>query len=71
VTDGRLAQLFTILAGRNPDMRPVIVTTNYTDAALIDRLALKSDRETAASIVSRLHEMAYDVPMSGEDYRSR
>ncbi|MFT9056765.1 MAG: ATP-binding protein, partial [Ethanoligenens sp.] len=35
VTDWSLAQLFTILDGRYQDMRPVIVTTNYTDAALI------------------------------------
>lgn len=71
VTDWSQAQLFSIFDGRYKEMRPTIVTTNYTDAALVDRLALKSDRETAASIVSRLHEMAYDVPMSGEDYRSR
>ncbi|ADU25664.1 ATP-binding protein [Ethanoligenens harbinense] len=71
VTDWSMAQLSTIFDGRCQDMLPVIVTTNYSDAELIERLALRSDKKTAASIVSRLHEMTYDVPMSGQDYRSR
>ncbi|ADU26101.1 ATP-binding protein [Ethanoligenens harbinense] len=71
VTDWSLAQFFGILDGRYRQMRPTIVTTNYVDDALIRRLALQSDRETATGIVSRLHGMAYDVPMSGKDYRSQ
>ena len=71
ITDWSLAQLFGIIDARYRRRRPVIVTTNYADTRLIARLALRSDSETASSIVSRLHGMAYDVPMAGRDYRSR
>ena len=71
ITDWSLAQLFGIIDARYRRKRPVIVTTNYADTKLIARLALRSDSETAASIVSRLHGMAYDMPMTGRDYRSQ
>ena len=71
ITDWSLAQLFGIIDARYRRRRPVIVTTNYPDTRLVARLALRSDGETAASIVSRLHGIAYDMPMTGRDYRSQ
>ena len=71
ITEWSLATLFSILDARYRHRRPVIVTTNYPDNRLIARLSVKSDGETAASIVSRLHGMAYDVSMHGQDYRIR
>ena len=71
ITEWSLATLFGIIDARYRHRRPVIVTTNYPDNRLIARLSAKSDGETAASIVSRLHGMAYDVPMHGQDYRIR
>lgn len=73
-----LEKLFWILDVRCKRKKPVIVTINYTDQELIDRLGNKNkfgayelDIKTATSIVSRLHEMTWQVPMVGSDYRGR
>lgn len=69
ITDWSLSMLYTILNMRYEDCRPLIVTTNYTDAELIERLSRKGDKVTAESMVSRLHEISYDVPVKGIDFR--
>lgn len=69
ITDWSLSMLYTILNMRYEDCRSIIVTTNYTDAELIERLSRKGDRVTAVSMVSRLHEISYDVPVKGIDFR--
>lgn len=69
ITDWSLSMLYTIVNMRYEDKRPIIITTNYDDAGLIDRLGRKGDRITAEALVSRLHEMSYAIPMQGTDYR--
>lgn len=73
-----LEKLFWIFDTRCKRKKPVIVTINYTDRELIDRLASKNkhgeyelDIKAATAIVSRLHEMTWQVPMVGSDYRGR
>lgn len=69
ITDWSLSMLYTIINMRYEDRRPIVITTNYDDTQLIDRMARKGDRVTAESIVSRLHEISYAVPMAGPDHR--
>jgi len=71
-----LEKIFTLIDTRCRKKKPVIVTINYTDQELIDRLAGKNSRDeyeldikTATAIVSRLHEMTWSVPMVASDYR--
>jgi len=71
-----LEKLFWIIDTRCKRKKPMLVTINYNDQELIDRLAGKNkfgeydlDIRTAQSIVSRLHEMTWSVPMVGSDYR--
>ena len=73
-----LEKLFWIIDTRLKRKKPVIVTINYNDQELIDRLANKNkygdydlDVKAAKAIVSRLHEMTWPVPMDGSDYRGR
>jgi len=73
-----LEKLFWIFDVRCKRKKPVIVTINYSDQELVDRLAGKNkygeyelDIRAATAIVSRLHEMTWKIAMVGKDYRGR
>lgn len=71
VTERALTELFDVIDERKNQMKPIIVTTNYSKHELIDRFSLMGDYHTAKSIVSRLFEMTRKVPFSGNDRRVR
>ena len=64
-----LEKLFTIINSRYENNLPVIITTNYDQNSLIDRLSINEEIETAKSIISRLYEMCYLVKIEDRDHR--
>lgn len=64
-----LEKLFTIINSRYENNLPVIITTNYNQNSLIERLSLNGEIETAKSIISRLYEMCYLVKIDDIDHR--
>ena len=64
-----LEKLFTIINSRYENNLPVIITTNYDQNSLIDRLSINGEIETAKSIISRLYEMCYLVKIDDRDHR--
>lgn len=64
-----LATFYAILNERYEACLPTIITTNYNDQELIERLSRKGDIKTAGAIVSRLHEVCYSVEMNWKDRR--
>lgn len=64
-----LEKLFTIVNSRYENNLPVIITTNYNQNALVERLSLNGEIETAKSIISRLYEMCYLVKIDDVDHR--
>lgn len=64
-----LEKLFTIVNSRYENNLPVIITTNYNQNALVERLILNGEIETAKSIISRLYEMCYLVKIDDIDHR--
>lgn len=64
-----LEKLFTIINSRYENNLPVIITTNYNQYALVERLSLNGEIETARSIISRLYEMCYLVKIDDIDHR--
>lgn len=64
-----LEKLFTIVNSRYENNLPVIITTNYNQNSLAERLSLNGEIETAKSIVSRLYEMCYLVKIDDIDHR--
>ena len=64
-----LEKLFTIINSRYENNLPVIITTNYNQNSLIERLSLNGEIETAKSIISRLYEMYYLVKIDDIDHR--
>lgn len=68
-TEWALATFYAILNERYEACLPTVITTNYNDQELINRLSLKGDRITAGAVVSRLHEICYSVEMNWKDRR--
>lgn len=64
-----LEKLFTIINSRYEKNLPVIITTNYNQNSLVERLSLNGEIETAKSIISRLYEMCYLVKIDDIDHR--
>lgn len=62
-------KLFTIINSRYEKNLPVIITTNYNQNSLVERLSLNGEIETAKSIISRLYEMCYLVKIDDIDHR--
>lgn len=64
-----LEKLFTIINSRYENNLPVIITTNYNQNSLVERLSLNGEIETSKSIISRLYEMCYLVKIDDMDHR--
>ena len=64
-----LEKLFTIVNSRYENNLPVIITTNYNQNSLAERLSINGEIETAKSIISRLYEMCYLVKIDDIDHR--
>ena len=64
-----LEKLYHIINQRYENLKPTIITTNYDDVTLINRLSTASNSSTAEAIVSRLNEMCTGVYMNFEDHR--
>lgn len=68
-TEWAVSMLYRVVNERYEQMRPTVVTSNYSKRELVDRLTVKGDSSTAEALVSRLFEMTRKVELSGEDRR--
>lgn len=71
-TEWTMSQLYSIINDRYEDMRPTIITTNYSPESLAAAMIPPGgDRTKIDAIVSRLRESCAVVVLDGEDYRSK
>lgn len=68
-TSWATSMLYAVVDGRYGAMKPVVVTTNYSEGQLVAKLAEEFDDSTARAIMSRLSEMTEKVAMEGPDRR--
>ena len=69
-TDWSISTLYSILNDRYEDMKPTIITTNYSGSDLTEALTPKGyGDDKIKAIVSRLREVSEVVKMDWEDYR--
>lgn len=68
-TSWATSMLYAVVDGRYGGMKPVVVTTNYSEGQLVAKLAEEFDDSTARAIVSRLVEMTEKVVLDGPDRR--
>ncbi|MFC4768990.1 ATP-binding protein [Effusibacillus consociatus] len=74
VNESSIWALYTILNGREPERKPVIITSNFSAIELAERYVSRASGETsrrAEALVSRLLWLTDQYEMLGEDYRSR
>lgn len=72
-TEWAISTIYNIINGRYEGYMPTIVTTNYDDKALIDRMTPRSTQDsiTAEATVDRLREMCRSVILTGPSWRQR
>jgi len=69
-TEWVLEKLYYVVNCRYENNKPIIITSNYNDTKLMDRLTVGDNLETSEAIVSRMYEMCQGVNMQGcKDYR--
>ena len=64
-----LTTMFQVINTRYENMRPIVVTSQYTLPALAKRLGRAGEKESAEAIASRLYEMCGIVTLLGVDHR--
>lgn len=64
-----LTTMFQVINTRYENMRPIVVTSQYTLPALAKRLGRAGEKESAEAIASRLYEMCGIVTLLGIDHR--
>lgn len=72
-TEWAVSTIYNIINGRYEAYLPTIVTANYSDKDLINRLVPRDTKDTltARALVDRLYEMCTGVNISGESRRGR
>ena len=67
-----LEKLYYIINCRYENLKPIIITSNYNNDKLVERLTVNNNLETPEAIVSRLCEMSQGVNLNNcEDYRKK
>lgn len=61
-TDWSTGEFWRLIDKRKNDMRPTVITTQYDERGLTERLAVGSDRESAEAIVSRIFDRRSWIP---------
>lgn len=56
--------IYSVINTRYEDVRPVIITSNYTMEELIAHMTISEDDVTASAIVSRIYEMCGGAPVT-------
>lgn len=72
-TEWAVSKIYAIINARYEAYLPTIVTTNYSDGELVQRLTPKDsgDSTTADATIDRLREMCAGIVTTGESWRSR
>ena len=71
-SDWSMSTLYSILNDRYEDMKPTIVTTNYSESGLVAALTPKGfDNSKITAIISRLREVSTVMTMAWADIRGR
>ena len=72
-TEWAISTIYNIINGRYEAYLPTIVTTNYDDKMLVERMTPKTsgDSVTAEATIDRLMEMCIGIVMSGPSWRQR
>lgn len=68
-TEWVVSMVYRVIEERYLQLKPVVITSNYSKRDLVDRLTVGRDSTTAEAISSRLSEMTERVKLEGDDRR--
>ena len=68
-TEWYLATLYRIVNHRYNQLKPTVITSNYTPDELVKRLTVGANSSSAEAIVSRIRECCAIIEIKGSDYR--
>lgn len=71
MSDFVVSQIFELVNERNANMRPTIVTSNFSVAELEKRLASKGNTDAAKAVISRLTDNCRILKLQHEDRRRK
>lgn len=73
VNESSIWALYSILNGREPERKPVIITSNFSPIELTERYLSRASEDTsrrAGALVSRLSWLTTPYEMTGNDFRT-
>lgn len=72
-TEWAVSTIYNIINGRYEAYMPTIITTNYDDKALVERMTPQATRDsiTAEATIDRLMEMCKGIVLTGPSWRQR
>lgn len=72
-TEWAVSTIYNIINGRYEAYMPIIITTNYDDKALVERMTPPTSRDsiTAEATIDRLMEMCKGIVLTGPSWRQR
>jgi DNA replication protein DnaC len=72
-TEWAVSTIYNIINGRYEAYMPTIITTNYDDKALVERMTPPTSRDsiTAEATIDRLMEMCKGIVLTGPSWRQR
>ena len=63
ISSWALEKLYTIIENRNENKLPIIVTTRFNKASLLDRFYQSEDEELAEAVIEKLYQFCYGIEL--------
>ena len=67
ISSWALEKLYTIIENRNENKLPIIVTTRFNKASLLDRFYQSEDEELAEAVIEKLYQFCYGIELKKYD----
>ena len=71
VSSWALEKLYTIIENRNENKLPIIVTTRFNKASLLDRFYQSEDEELSEAVIQKLYQFCYGIELKKYDQNEK
>ena len=71
ISSWALEKLYTIIENRNENKLPIIVTTRFNKASLLDRFYQSEDEELSEAVIQKLYQFCYGIELKKYDQNEK
>lgn len=71
ISSWALEKLYTIIENRNENKLPIIVTTRFNKAGLLDRFYQSEDKELSEAVIQKLYQFCYGIELKKYDQNEK